>query len=629
MQTDIRIYQQFIWKNQTLIHFTDINVRGERYLVYGNKEYYYVRINDKLYSFIKNNFNDKETNLVLVSNYIQDRSKNILVIRPTYSGGNNDSIFKDLPDIFKLYWYQHKIYEPVITKDFSIITADNIDGSNIILKSKSPLSALNLTKDNGLYLKQRKFNSIVDKLLKNETITSKEMLYYNSIEDKVQSINTKHTDDKEKLLLYIKDTKEKLKKQNIGFKEENIIDTTKTILNFIKVADIFKLILVGLTVISIIIYIMVLLISIYNLINLLIKIISNIIYLFYNTGVTHNDTLSYMGKNIIKCTKDNYTGDIFNVLNEQLTALSVFNTNIYIIYILLGYVILYLLYFIYSSIFTKFYILNGTIKDIDPNFTLLTLIAIIFGSTFIHLLIYKFLFKTVCFNGYKDANTSETNLDDTIKNYLSRFKNTNDATENEIFYKLLTDTTKKDEIDIKFQNMVVELQEEESITNLGKFLLIYDLYIYFQDYLYITDDKNKIIQDYFNKMMQNEDPSITFISLLDLNERRLIKPSHEELPFYNQIPTDKIEYFKKINTDVGEIINKVNKSIIKYEGSFYPFLFTCIYIFIICIYNFITTYIILKYISDNKDEKIFPQFIYNIADKFIEISIRIYKLFNN
>ena len=616
-------------KNKNFIHFIDINVRGERYLVYRGNNYYYVSINDKLYSFIKNNFNDEETTLVQVSNYIQDRSKNILVILPTYSGGNNDNDFKDLPDIFKLYWYQHKIYEPVITKDFSIITADNIDGSNIILKSKSPLSALNLTKDNGLYLKQRKFNSIVDKLLKNETITSKEMLYYNSIEDKVQSINTKHTDDKEKLLLYIKDTKEKLKKQNIGFKEENIIDTTKTILNFIKVADIFKLILVGLTVISIIIYIMVLLISIYNLINLLIKIISNIIYLFYNTGVTHNDTLSYMGKNIIKCTKDNYTGDIFNVLNEQLTALSVFNTNIYIIYILLGYVILYLLYFIYSSIFTKFYILNGTIKDIDPNFTLLTLIAIIFGSTFIHLLIYKFLFKTVCFNGYKDANTSETNLDDTIKNYLSRFKNTNDATENEIFYKLLTDTTKRDEIDIKFQNMVVELQEEESITNLGKFLLIYDLYIYFQDYLYITDDKNKIIQDYFNKMMQNEDPSITFISLLDLNERRLIKPSHEELPFYNQIPTDKIEYFKKINTDVGEIINKVNKSIIKYEGSFYPFLFTCIYIFIICIYNFITTYIILKYISDNKDEKIFPQFIYNIADKFIEISIRIYKLFNN
>ena len=547
------------------------------------------------------------------------------------TGGEKKSInkFNLLPKIFKLYWYKNKIYEPIISKNFSIMTEDNIDNTNILLTTRSPLSLSTISKDNGLYLKQKGFNNIVKKLLGNETITSKEMFFFNSIESKINNTDTKHTDDKEKLLQYIKDTKEKLKKQNIGFKEENIIDTTKILLNFMKVADIFKLILVGLTVISIIIYIMVLLISIYNLINLLIKIISNIIYLFYNTGVTHNDTLSYMGKNIIKCTKDNYTGDVFNVLNEQLTALSVFNTNIYIIYILLGYVILYLLYFIYSSIFTKFYILNGTIKDIDPNFTLLTLIAIIFGSTFIHLLIYKFLFKTVCLKGYKDANTSETNLDDTIKNYLSKFKDTNDATDNEIFYKLLTDTTKKDEIDTKFQNMVLELQEEESITNLGKFLLIYDLYIYFQDYLYITDDKNKIIQDYFNKMMQNEDPSITFISLLDLNERRLIKPSHEELPFYNQIPTDKIEYFKKINTDVGEIINTVNKSIIKYEGSFYPFLFTCIYIIIICIYNFITTYIILKYISDNKEEKIFPQFIYNIADKFIEISVRIYNLFNN
>ena len=155
------------------------------------------------------------------------------------------------------------------------------------------------------------------------------------------------------------------------------------------------------------------------------------------------------------------------------------------------------------------------------------------------------------------------------------------------------------------------------------------IYIFFQDYLYIDDDKNKIIQNYFNKMMQNEDPSITFISLLDLNERRLIKPSHEELPFYNQIPTDKIEYFKKINTDVGEIINTLNKSIIKYDGTFYPFLFTCIYIIIICIYNFITTYIILKLITITREEEIFHKFIYNIADKFIEISVRIYNLFNN
>jgi hypothetical protein len=569
-----------------------------------------------------------------VSNEIFSRTHGKLFI-----GGVNEPFkdFKNLPKILQFAYYLDKI-KPFLSEVNT--TYDNLDSVKSAPLSRNPIGfdnegtiLINRSRKSLVYW-QRTFNNIVNKLKNNSKISSKEIDIFNSIENSVKSVkikpdDTKREDKRKALLIYIKATKDELEKQDIKFKDENIINTNKIILDFSKVANVFKLILVGLTVLSIIIYIIVLIISIYNLFNLLIKIIGNIIYLFYNTALTHKDTLSYAAKNIIKCTKDNYSDDIFNVLNEQLTALSVFNTNIYIIYIIFGYIILYLLYFIYSLIFSKFYIFKGDIKDIDPNFTLLTVIAIIFICSFVHLLIYKFLFKTICLNKFKDINQNETNTDNKFKTYLSKFKDNNEPSENTKFYNLLTDSTKKDEIDAKFQNMVLELQEDTN-SNLGKYILIYNLYIYFQDYLYINDKKKELIKAKFDEMMKGgDDTKTSFISFMDLNERRLIKSYHQELPFYKQIPSDKFEYFKIIDADIGDLLNDVNKSIITYAGTFYPFLFTCIYILIICIYNIITTYIILKHISDNKEEQIFPQFIYRIADKIIDIVNKIYNLFNN
>ena len=562
------------------------------------------------------------------------------------SGGANNT-FEALPIIIKIYLLK-EIYEQVFKKNTSTVTTTSVNND---ISLRGPLSRSRLGFDNefgkvfkrhktSLVYWQRTFNNICKKLLNNSKITSKEMAIFNSIENRVKAVIIKFNDkDRDKretkrqeLLEYIRNKKAELKKNNIEFKDENIINTSKILLNFINVAYIFKLLLVGLTIICIIIYIMVLLISIYNLIVLLMKIIASIIYLFYNTGLTHSDTLSYKVQNIIRCTKTDYSYDVLNVLNEQLTALSVFNTNLYILYIILGYIIIYLLYFIYSTIFAKYYILNGNIKDIDPKFTLITLITIIFTCSFIHLLIYKFLFKSVCYNNYKTCATDEKTADDTIKTYLKSFKDFDDVAENDKFYMLLTDSTKKDEIDIKFQKMVLELEDSILINNnLGKYLLIYNINTYFQEYLYINDKTKELIKDYFDKVIKGEDedeePSKSLISFLDLNERRLIKSYHEELPFYNQIPADKVEYFNIINGNVNEVLSSINKSIIKYTGTFYPFLFTCIYIFIICIYNIITTYIILRYISDNKDEQLFPQFIYTMSDKILSIFYRIYNLF--
>ena len=554
---------------------------------------------------------------------------------------NNDN-FEALPIIIRFSLLK-EIYKQVFKKNTSNATTTSAS-NDISLRGPLSRNIIGFDNESGIVYKrhknslvywQRTFNNICKKLLNNSKITSKEIAIFNSIENRVNAViikvddNKKHEREKKRkdLLEYIRDKKAELKKNNIEFKDENIINTSKILLNFINVAYIFKLLLVGLTIICIIIYIMVLLISIYNLIVLLMKIIASIIYLFYNTGLTHSDTLSYKVQNIIRCTKIDNSHDVLNVLNEQLTSLAVFNTNLYILYIILGYIIIYLLYFIYSTIFAKYYILNGNIKDIDPKFTLITLITIIFTCSFIHLLIYKFLFKSVCYNNYKKCATDEKTADDTIKTYLKSFKDFDDVAENDKFYMLLTDSTKKDEIDIKFQKMVLELEDSILINNLGKYLLIYNINTYFQEYLYINDETKESIKDYFDKVIKDEEPSKSLISFLDLNERRLIKSYHEELPFYNQIPADKVEYFNIINGNVNDVLSSINKSIIKYTGTFYPFLFTCIYIFIICIYNIITTYIILRYISDNKDEQLFPQFIYTMSDKILSIFYRIYNLF--
>ena len=527
--------------------------------------------------------------------------------------------------LIELEEFKEPIYEAIILKEIMNISENEPETTeNLLLPIQMPRLVKKLGKLNS---KLNFFNGIVKKLKEKQIISSKELESFNNIENKIKNLDISPDEEKsrQEILVYIEKTKKQLEQQNINIKDANIIDTTKVLVNFKKVADIIKLILIGLTVICIIIYIVVLLISIYNLINLLLKVIISIIYLFYNTAITNNDTLSYTTKRIIKCTKDNYADDIFNVLNEQLTALSIFNTNLYIIYILLGYVIVYLLYFIYTSIFAKYFLLVGTIKDIDPNFTLLTIIAIIFISSFVHLLIYKFLFKSICLNKFKEINVYEENIDNQFKNILSSFDQ--DDEYNTKFYNILTDTTKRSEIDTIFQNKVLELQDDTK-NNLTQFLLIYDIYIYFEEFIYINDKKREDIKKYFDELNKGNIPPYSFISFLDINERKLIKPYHEDLPFYKQIPIDKIETYKKINDTIGDLLANINKSIIKYSGTFYPFLFTCIYIIIICIYNFVCVYLILSFISGSKNEELFPPFIYTMADKFMDVSRIIYNLFN-
>jgi hypothetical protein len=475
------------------------------------------------------------------------------------------------------------------------------------------------------------FKSITSAKKKGYAINTEQQKKYDDIEDRLETFfdaKVKITDPDDKLYdqileayKYIETLKSQANEQIISKTDDlnTIINTKKTVIEFKRIADICKMLIMILVVICIFLTLITLIISFINVINLCIKLLSSIVALFYNSVITNNQSISYSAKEIIKCTKNNFKYDIFNILNEQLTSLSVFNTAIYIIYILLFYVILFILAMIFVNIYQYTHVLNGGLKDIDPKFQLLTIVGMVFGCSLIHLLIYKFLFRNLSFNKFKDINNYEVNIDNVIALNLSPI---NKEYDND-FFDLMADSTKRAEIDNMFSKMVLDI--EQPSTNLSKYLLMYDLYMYFDEYVYMNDVVKEELRKYFKLSEEKSDK--TLISFLDSNERKLIKLYHEALPFYSQIPADKLGAFQKVNEKVAQIIGNVNKSIIKYTGTFFPFLICCIYIIGIFIFNAFCTYMIMSFIESTRDDKMFPGFIYNLSSRYIYVITYFYNIF--
>jgi hypothetical protein len=473
-------------------------------------------------------------------------------------------------------------------------------------------------------------NRILKKTEKGYKITQDEQEKYDRTLDELKNIddNDPDKDEVNKYLNLIKKT------HIIGFDIKNSsISGNYTIIEFARYAHLFRFCLIVIITICIFIYIIIVIISIINVIYLIIKIINSIISLFYNTIITNDQTLSYSAKQIIKSSKNNYKYDIFNIIAEQQTALTIFNTIIYIIYILMAYVILYLLCVIYVQMMRYTHTLNGSISDIDPKYQILSIIFIFFLFSIIHLLIYKFLFKKIAISNFKTITNFEDNIDKQIISIIDKSNNNNDECNK--FFNLLTDTSKRNEIDTLFSIKVKNIKKDVD-NNIRKYLMMYNIYMYFENYLYMNDIMKEKIKRYFGISSNNEEiepitetPDITFIGLLDSNERKLLKAYHEDLPFHSLISKDYLEDYQDINEQIGTTIATINKNIIKYQGTFFPFLITCIYILIICFYNVYTLYIIFKFINNTENDNIFMPFIYTLSHRYITLYDRIYSLFFN
>jgi hypothetical protein len=316
-----------------------------------------------------------------------------------------------------------------------------------------------------------------------------------------------------------------------------------------------------------------------------------------------------------------------------MSALSIFNLTVYIVYLLLIYCIIYIVYIAISSSSSQFsktnrYVLIGDINDIDDaKFSLLGVTAAVFIFSIIHLFYYKFLFKSISYGQYKTVNGYEENIDNLIKNVIKNDNSSFDVS----YFNLLKDSSKRKQIDDKISNEISDLNSANNNNNLYAYLLIYDIYIYLEHNTHLNDIKRAEVQNYFDKIMQGATPDNTFISFLDIKERKLIKPYHEDLPFYKNIPADKIEFFEPINENIAITISSINKNIISYSGTFNAFLFTCIYIITICIYNFVCVYFIMTMVI-NAGEGVFHQYIVWMARiyvKYIDLIIEyISKMFS-
>ena len=416
-----------------------------------------------------------------------------------------------------------------------------------------------------------------------------------------------------------------------GVANRNKIDTYYSrIIEFAPISDVFRLVILILMYIAVFFYIFVLIISLYNVINLIIKIVFDIINYFYNKDAANSNTLIYNVREILNCNKNNYQGDILNVLTEQSMALSVFNITIYIIYILLFYIIIYALFRLYVLMQRKAKF-EGNINDIDPKFTILVILGLIFIFSFIHFIYYKLIFKKIAFNSYKTTNGNDKIFEETLNNILITPKISD--IDIDTYFNNLTDTSKRQLLNEQIEAEISKLNEINNNDNLLiQYLLVYDIYVYFEENTDMSR-KNDII-DYLKYKMKksynfdtdNDRDKILFISFLSANERKMIKPYHEQLPFYENIDDTKVKLFTPINEKISENLGKINKYIISYPGFFYGFLFACIYIITIFIYNYICVYVIMK-LASNAGESVFPRIILSIINSYLKINDYIIKIF--
>lgn len=233
-------------------------------------------------------------------------------------------------------------------------------------------------------------------------------------------------------------------------------------------------------------------------------------------------------------------------------------------------------------------------------------------------------------SNFKDINKFETDVDIRISNIIQKNYNNNDECSK--FFDLLTDTSKRNELDTLFSTKIKTIKTD-SDNNIRKYLMMYNIYMYFEEYLYMNDVMKEKIKNYFG-ISKDEDEEgkelktdTTFIGLLDSNERKLLKLYHEDLPFHNLISKEYLEDYQSVNEEISSTINAINKYIIRYTGTFFPFLITCIYIFLICIYNIYTLYILFKFVIATEPDNIFITFIYTFAHKYILYCEKFYSLF--
>ena len=384
--------------------------------------------------------------------------------------------------------------------------------------------------------------------------------------------------------------------------EEKETKKSKEDIDFETVAKYFGYFLQGLIYFGIILLIFIVVLSFMSFLSLCYYMIVNILLLFINKGNTTNGlSLDYMYKNIVLCTKDNYGFDIFYILHETKQALLMLNICVYIIYLLIIYVITFLVYLLYSTMSRKRLI--GKLSNIDETNTFLILGGFLFIFAIVHYIIYLYVFKENAYKPYKKIHNLEKEIDDIIFDYIKIIDMNDNILQDNNFFDMLYDSSRIDDLNEYFKKNIIAKDPDNC---LEQKIIIYNLYCYFKDYINFDDNIKEKFKDYCcnksdNKPLLDDNKNIkmTFISMLNNSEIRMIKKYNEELDYYNEISEDNLDYFNDLNKSISNKINKINITTITYPKTFMPFLMTIIYIILILILNLVFLYIIISLIIDN------------------------------
>ena len=125
------------------------------------------------------------------------------------------------------------------------------------------------------------------------------------------------------------------------------------------------------------------------------------------------------------------------------------------------------------------------------------------------------------------------------------------------------------------------------------------------------DFKNYCTSEAEDKPVNENGMKITFISLLNNNEIKMIKKYNEDLPYFNDIPDANLEYFNEHNKRINYIMKDINSNILIKNSTSIPFFFTIIYIISILLLSILVVYIItVTVLSADLTKVSFNKYIY-------------------
>jgi|694.fasta_scaffold04323_26 hypothetical protein len=507
------------------------------------------------------------------------------------------------------------------------------------LLAENEPNKIEVKKDNELlYNYSEKIKLIKEKLDNKEKIQQTEYDFIDQFDNLIEKIESENPDDIKQIELVKKafekskiNEKIKQEKEDKRILKDKIDEKDKDpeTIYFEDYLTFFKFPLKIFTYGGIFFAFIILFLSFLSLVILIYDVIKNIITLFVNSAnSTNNLSIDYISKSIINCSKDNYKDDRFYILTVQKQNLTIFNLGAYTLYLLILYLITYFVLIFYSN--TMKYVFVGSVYDIDNNFVYLFIILFLIAYSFIHLLIFKFVFKPYVYIPYKTIDEEEIKIDKMIANFIIVKTETGQIIKFNDFFELLYDASKIDELSNYFLR---EIKNEDSEGCLEQKLIIYNLYEYLRQYVYFDEDfkynfKLYCSTDEENKPLYDNGERVTFISMLKKDEIKIISNFHEELNFINNLEDNNIEFYNKLNIEVSNKIKEINTIIITHNKTSLPFFITIIYIVIIFLFNFIFIYLIIKQIQNDKTEA-FHKYIIYVAE-FLDTNIykNILKYFN-